>query len=122
MVGRAQRRKSDQQSIHEREQPICCKRATAPSTHSLTLPPIPVPTRRRRAAAACHPLHEPRSRWTGRPEDKPEYPLCEGRNTLGVCRSFLYTIPRRNAVVSCYQDYRPLAQKISDKLAASNDA
>ena len=27
-----------------------------------------------------------------------------------------------NAVVSCYQDYRSLAQKISDKLAASNDA
>lgn len=27
-----------------------------------------------------------------------------------------------NAVVSCYQDYRSLAQKISDKLAASHDA
>ena len=27
-----------------------------------------------------------------------------------------------NAVVSCYEDYRSLAQKISDKLAASNNA
>jgi ectoine hydroxylase-related dioxygenase (phytanoyl-CoA dioxygenase family) len=84
MVGERQDKKVPDAAIdHQREQPILLQAGDCSFHHSLLLHRSgPNQTATRRRGMATHYMSA-RSRWTGRPEEKPEYPLLRGQEHAG---------------------------------------
>ena len=84
MVGERQDKKVPDAAIdHQREQPILLQAGDCSFHHSLLLHRSgPNKTTTRRRGMATHYMSA-RSRWTGAPQDKPDYPLLRGRAHAG---------------------------------------